>query len=332
MKRRSATALRLLGAVLLCLGVGSCYYPRGEATGSLEEISTIRMGVTYSVSVWGGHAYVTKNDGVAVLDVGEPTQPRVVAEISIGEPAFGVYTEDDLAYVTGAQGSLTIVDISDPAHPEVSGRLLDRGSAYKVRVRGPFAFLADMQEGLEIIDVSDPTKPALVGRFDDGGGLRTFEVVGDYALLANLRYGLKIVDVSIPSSPSEVANLPATIGARAIQVSGGHLFLGFHTDGLKVYDLAQPTSPQLIRELLPGKEVAGLSSSRDYLCVSLTEGRVSVMKVADATTLYEIGAYRTNNGAHGIGCDSGYVYVATLRGLAILRVLNDPRTHSVPSQ
>ena len=315
----------------LSVGVASCSSLQGRASGALEVLSTVRLGISYGVSVWGEHVYVTNNEGVVVLDVSDPTRPRTAAEIAIG-PSFGIHVAGNRAYVAGSTGGLTIVDVSNPAAPEVMGSYVDGGSVYGVHVTGSFAYLADLEEGLEILDVSQPENPFRVGRLPDGGGLRSVAVLGGYAYLANVNDGLKIVDITSRSSPREVATVTGTSGARKVLVAEGHLFLGLHTQGIKVFDLTDPTSPVLVQELLPGEEVAGLSWSDQRLCVSLTRGRVSVMDLMNVTSPDELGAYEMNEGAHGIVCNAGLVFAVPIHGLAILKVLGPSAAASNPSR
>ena len=89
---------------------------------SLELVGQV-TGVASVVQVVGTMAYVGSVDGLYIVDVSDPTAPKVVGvyPVTLG-PVLGVAVEGQRAYVawgvtSSYYGGLEIVDVSTPGAP-----------------------------------------------------------------------------------------------------------------------------------------------------------------------------------------------------------------------
>jgi hypothetical protein len=103
----------------------------------------MEIGFAMDVAVSGAHAYV--GDGwyhVKVINVADPSNPRVVGEVYTEGRVSDVAVAGTYAYVatTWPSSGLLVIDIRDPANPMIVGRIAT-GEAYGVAVSGTHAYV-----------------------------------------------------------------------------------------------------------------------------------------------------------------------------------------------
>ena len=74
-------------------------------------------GPAYWVAVSNGYAYVGDGTVLQVVDVSEPTAPRVVGEVELPDLVARVVVVGPIAYVANHSGGLRIIDVSTPSMP-----------------------------------------------------------------------------------------------------------------------------------------------------------------------------------------------------------------------
>lgn len=198
-------------------------------------------GDAFQVTVRDGIAYVAASgdsghEGTTILDVRDPSQPRVIAQMPAPEGTHSHKTQllDQYLIVNHEQRrdhtgdafrpGIRIVDISDPADPRdaaffsTAGRGVHRPIVDPVRRRAYLSTRDDEAQGqlLWIVDLADPVRPALLGRWwhpgqapdappEAGNGLgRTLHEArpnGDRLYLCYLDGGLAVLDIADPSQP-----------------------------------------------------------------------------------------------------------------------------------
>lgn len=221
------------------------------------------------------YLYVTAGaGGLLVLDVSDPTRPRLAHTVASG--AFdGRYTNnlhqagDRLYVATGnftalpsQRPGLAVVDVSDPANARVVGRwehAAGSRGAHVVEVRGRYAYIGASFEGLIILDVSDPAAMRLVsqvvpdinfptpnpGAFQRPAA-RGLAVVGDSLLV--LTYdagGLRLLDIRDKARPREVGRhvnpaINPRVQAQAynnVVVDGRVAYVAVDYCGIEVLDI-----------------------------------------------------------------------------------------------
>jgi len=203
--------------------------------------------------------------GVSVLDVSNPTQPRIVASVTTedlrgasGNAAFA----DPYLYVTLGEQGLQVVDVSHPARPALMGRYSIAKSGTSTGglvVSGAYAYLIEQsyEENanigqLEILDISDPANPQPVGSVEitDRFSSARVAIAEGYAYLAlalcsndTCSGSLKVIDVSDPVKPHLVGALDLAGGALDAAISGQYALVAAGQGGVWVVNISNPAQP-----------------------------------------------------------------------------------------
>jgi hypothetical protein len=228
------------------------------------------------------------NNGVAVLDVSNPANPRVVSKLR--NPA-GTSAEDVVVY-TAEYGALAGEDIAAAGIQWCGGGRHDPGAIH----------------GLMLWNVSDPTAPKPIGFFDTGcctRGVHEFEVesrtdlrrtfayatvpAGSYEDLLNAnglrdaagKGDFRLIDITDPTAPFEVSNwkvqqIGGPFAAQGCDPDGnfGHgaepsedgksVFLSYWDSGYIELDLTNPAGPVFVKRAAYGPEADGDAHSAQY--------------------------------------------------------------------
>ncbi|HEY9232173.1 MAG TPA: hypothetical protein VIS78_08500, partial [Blastocatellia bacterium] len=193
-----------------------------------------------NITIAGTHAYITCDRGLVILDINNPFEQKVVAEV--GAPALrnprAVQIQFRYAFVCDSDG-VKVIDVTDPAKPRViEGAVVPLAEANNIYVVRTYAYVAAGRQGLAIIDVENPEKPRLEQTFDAGGKLndaRDVKVgmtnVSLFAYVADGKNGLRVVQLTSPEtrptnygfSPHPTPQLIATAETKgpALAVSEG---------------------------------------------------------------------------------------------------------------
>jgi hypothetical protein len=189
--------------------------------------------------------------GLVVLDVADPSSPRVVAELPTTWSVNDVTVADGIAYLAeGAQG-LRIVDVTAPEKPKDLGALDTPGETLGVEVdpARKLAFVADWGTGVRVIDVSDPAAPREVGRVDTPGEASDVAVNGSTLCVADRRGGLRVLDVSNPTAPRERGHLDLTGSGERVAATPGRCYVAALDGGIAVVDVSNPDAPVALPSL-----------------------------------------------------------------------------------
>ena len=212
---------------------------------SVGGVSATQLpGSPSSVTVSGHLAFLTVDDGLAIVDITTPSQPTVLAHIAIaGGYARGVAVSGNYAYVA-ANTALWIYDVSDPRNPAKVSQVNLTYNANGVAVSGNFAYLANDLDGLRIYNVANPAKPTSVAHVVPPANTSASSVAvsGNLAYLASGDIGLSIYDVSNPANPVPLGSTAESY-ALSVAVSGHYAYLACYPDGLLIYDVSDPTNP-----------------------------------------------------------------------------------------
>lgn len=178
----------------------------------LVGVHAAQGGDFNTVTVKHNFAYLASDDGLRIVDVGDPTQP--VETGSSFNAAVDVVVEGHLAYVlTGV--SLDIVDISNPSNPQIIGVFYGQ-ELNAITVGNGYAYLTSVQGHFIIVDVSDPTAPVEISRVDAYG--EAIGNHGDYVYLTGGTWDVVTIDVSDPGNPEflQTHRIPGLLGPGVI--------------------------------------------------------------------------------------------------------------------
>ena len=172
----------------------SAFNPQGRLSGARHIIL-------------GGHyAYVATPRGLVVIDLDDPSDPKITAEITLPD-ARASALQFRYLWVTTARG-LELIDVTNlakPVHrPEATVPLTDARRVYVART---YAYVAAKAEGLVIVDVKQPRAPRIYQRYTAGGALNDAEDVviastnaSLFAYVADGKNGMKVLQLQSPES------------------------------------------------------------------------------------------------------------------------------------
>ena len=194
----------------------------------------------HRITIAGTYAYMLCDRGLVVVDLNNPLQPRVTAEI--GSPELndpqGIAIQFRYGFVVDHDG-LKVLDVTSLDHPRVVPnafvKLLDARNVYVART---YAYVASGKQGIAIVDVERPEQPKLDQIFSADGKLNDVRDVkigmvdgSAFAFVADGANGMRILQILSPEdspnaygfSPRPTPKLIATYRTEgpAIAVSKG---------------------------------------------------------------------------------------------------------------
>jgi len=181
----------------------------------LKESETVRFnpngaltGATF-VAAAGHRLYLTTPRGLYVIDVGDPTHPRIAGELTnsfLKNPRC-VAIQFRYGFITDDEG-LKIVDLTEPTRPiPIPRGTIRLNHAERLYVARTYAYIANGPEGLALVDIENPERPHLAQMFNAGGALNDTRAVqigsvsaSQFALVADGRNGLRVVQLISPDT------------------------------------------------------------------------------------------------------------------------------------
>ncbi len=192
------------------------------------------------ITLAGTFAYILCDKGLVVVDLANPLEPKVTAEI--GAPDLldpqGVAVQFRYAFVVDKEG-LKVLDATNLGVPRVlSGARLQLADARNIYVARTYAYVAGGRHGPVIVDVEKPEHPRLDQVYNAGGKLGDTRDVklgmtaaSAFAYIADGAGGLKVVQIFAPNdnpnylgfSPRPTPKLIAAFRTRgpALAISKG---------------------------------------------------------------------------------------------------------------
>lgn len=289
--RRYGIAIALVCALLCVTFLNADYASAQCEIQSVGLLGSVDLGfMPEDVAVSGSNAYLLSRDtGFTVVDVSDPTAPRVVASIEMTLWSSNIAVAGSYAYVSG--GDFTIIDISDPAAPYVASSLsFGLDPAEGVAISGSYAYVACYWAGLKIVDISDPFSPQVLGSVETGSIAMNVDVSGSYAYVAHQGRDVVIVDVSDPAAPAIAGTLDTESAHRNIAVSGSYAYMvSSHNSGvMEVVDISDPSSPRIVGSLDTGGMPENIVISGSYAYAIGAE--ITVIDISDPTSPYVVNA------------------------------------------
>jgi hypothetical protein len=156
------------------------------------------------ITIAGTYAYVLCDRGLVVVDLDNPLQPRITAEIGppfLTEPR-GLAVQFRYAFVVDRHG-LKVLDVTNLAQPKpVPGAIVPLEDTRNLYVARTYAYVAAGRQGMAIVDVEHPEQPRLDEMFNGGGVLNDVNDVklgmvssSLFAYIADGANGLKVVQL-----------------------------------------------------------------------------------------------------------------------------------------
>ncbi|MFX1300913.1 MAG: LVIVD repeat-containing protein, partial [Promethearchaeota archaeon] len=207
--------------------------------GAAFIISIATDGPVTDVEAQGRFLYGTvyqsaSSQGLAVVDVTDPTAPFRIPNTITFDEALGLDVVGDLAYVADGTHGIFVMNVSNPNNiPGAIGSVNTPGNATDILVDGFLGIVADGPAGVHFVNLIDPTNPTIIGTIDTPGEARRLALQGNTLFVADGAGGVSIIDLRHPYYPQVVAEiaLPYTWD---VDLYGGILVVGTD-DGIYTY-------------------------------------------------------------------------------------------------
>lgn len=220
--------------------------------------------------------------GAALVDIAEPSRPRVTALWTSSEPlrgSAGITVTGNHVFLAAMRAGVIVLRESnqrlehvatfqpDIHYPRPNPGPTQHPNARGITVRGSLAFLAYDAGGLRVLDIRDPRNLQEVGRYVNpqmGGKPQAFNQValaGDLAYISTDYAGLEVVDVRDPRQPKSVGwwnpwnaqtlgnlwfNSPGHTNQLVLDSQAKRAWLSAGDSELLVVDVASPARPRLV--------------------------------------------------------------------------------------
>lgn len=189
-------------------------------------------------------------NGLWVVDVSEPTAPRVVGTVVTSGRALAVDVDEaeTRAYVADGPHGVKIFDLTNAAAPTQLGALSLPGTQRGIAVAGDYAFVSNQGGSLRIIDVSDAADPRWVGSTALSGYGFQVAADGDRAVVLSsdgTSDYVDFLDTSNPSQSPRVASM-AFDGTGGVDLVGDVAVVGARNEGAVVVDVSDVANPSVL--------------------------------------------------------------------------------------
>jgi hypothetical protein len=166
-----------------------------------------------NLTIVGTYAYVTTDHGLYVIDINDPTNPKITAEI--GAPFLhhphSVQVQFRYAFVTDEHG-VKVLDTTDLANPKpIEHAEVKLEEAHNIYIARTYGYVAAGKQGLVILDLSEPEHPKIDQIFNANGEMNEVHDVKTgitanslYAYVADGEHGLRVVQLIGPDENDDV--------------------------------------------------------------------------------------------------------------------------------
>ena len=176
-----------------------------------------------NITIAGRYAYITTKNGLAVVDLDDPLNPKLVKRISELRSPRSIAIQFRYGFVVDDDG-LKVLDLTVPGSPEVvKNAVVPLAHAHDVYVARTYAYVANGPEGIAIVEVARPTEPRLdqvynaEGRLDDVRQVKIAMTNASlFAYVADGRNGLRILQLTSPETMPEYAGFSPRPDPRLI--------------------------------------------------------------------------------------------------------------------
>lgn len=306
------------GWCALSLGLMAAFARSAAALAVLGSLS-INNQVVNDVAVSGTHVYLAGAMGVAVVDIADPSQPRLAGGFALPVPGLGIFAAPDraLVYVAAGTAGLRVVDVSDPELPEERGALLDFDNARAVGVAGDRAYVVAGVRGLVVVDVADPAMPVTLHEVALGG-CTNLALSGDFVYLTCSEF--HVLNATSESDTPLLGSV-AVEGGLAVVVVGQVAYVADGTDGLVVIDVEDPAAPRRVGTSPQAFQSKDLVAAGDVVIAADWQDGVRLFDVSDATNPREDAALSTASRPQALALQGDVLFAAVgFKGLRVLDV------------
>jgi hypothetical protein len=167
-----------------------------------------------NITIAGIYAYITTDHGLVIVNINDPLNPKIVAQI--GEPVLkhphAIAIQFRYGFIADDDG-LKVIDVTTPEQSRpIEGAFVTLADAHDVYVARTYAYVANGKEGIAIIDVEQPERPKLDQVYNADGKMNDVHQVkiamtnaSLFAYVADGHNGMRILQLTSPETMPEYA-------------------------------------------------------------------------------------------------------------------------------
>lgn len=185
-----------------------------------------------AITIAGHYAYICCDVGLVVVDLSEPTKPRVVScvDANVLDQPTSVAVQFRYAFVCDKQG-VKVFDVTELSSPQFV-HSIELHHAHSIYLARTYAYVAAGPHGLVILDITSPPNATIDQIYDAGGQINDahdvklgITNVSQFAYVADGKNGLRVIQLTSPDLPGNDGFSPrpnpCLIATRKLP-KGGH--------------------------------------------------------------------------------------------------------------
>jgi hypothetical protein len=312
LKVGSTMDLAVVGDHVFAIGQGELRVLSNAREGKPVLIGELTgLGNTRQLVVSGGYAFITsREEGMFIVDVREPSAPKLVHHYDTAELATAIAVSGEVAAVGNRFAGIELLDVSTPAEPKHLATIRV-GEVQSLVFYGTWLYAGTWAEkSVAVIDVRDPWKPRLVKTVPLDGKGDGLDVSGNLLAVATghhargkghpkpgdaafgAGHGVEFFDIADPADPKRLSGVKFPPFYRlgmdmwGVVLAGGHAFVNDTHNGFFLVDVRDPAKPQPVgwtQLPLVGKDPSPVAG------IAVANGRVFLAGGFDDLHLVETG-------------------------------------------
>lgn len=281
-------------------------------------VASLDRGHPQAVTLAGKLALVSVSEGLAFVDVSDPSSPMILGMIESDGGLAAVAPAEGFVY-TAAGTEFGVIRTPARLFAPLVGAVELPGEPLDVTVAGGHAFVPSYGEGLMVIDVTSPGEPWIAGTAGAADIGPDVAVSGSLVLVAGVSAGLQVIDVSDPQGPTVVGQVNTPGEGLGVAVSGSLAFVA-DGPGLQAIDISPVESAHILQNVLPGRQVTCVAATPDLVVAA---GHMACWAV-DPISLEVVGELATSGTVWDVGLSGDFAYLADETAGLVLVDLAEP--------
>ncbi len=277
----------------------------------------------YKILASGDYVYVPDHtgDNLSIVNVTDPTSPRVIAELAPGSPIDLVKSGNYIYVINYGTSVLSTYDVSDPDRPIAVTSTSTGIEPQGITLSGDKLYITSIGDNLlSVYDISNAIDPLLISTTTVSTGPYFSAISGNYAYVTGFTDNiLDVVDISNPSSPVVVSNIPLSASAFQVETSDkGYTYVASYSGDIFVIDTRNPLVPTLLTTL-PGSTFGRIKLSGDYLYTSsVSANALDIYDVSNPNNPKLLRSIEVPSEVYSLDVVGKYAYTSGPNGTAII--------------
>jgi len=268
-------------------------------------------------------AFLCSDDGIAILDVSDPTSPIELDIYTSDGDCTDIAINDSLAIITDFYKGIKLLDISNLNDVQFLSKFFDNGLAKKLTIKDDLVFVADGPAGLEIFNISNPRKLDKIGQYNQPPLVSTdIMIQNDIAVLSADLDGVIFLDISNPTNPVVINTYDDGNSFQTAFIENELVFLGAKNQSIIVLNITDIDSISVAGSYAFGTEfpyVFDLILDNDVLIVASYYEGVTLLNVSDLSNIVKLDYRDSGFGTYDLILEDDILYtVSKFSGLEIL--------------